>query len=679
MRNHFLKRAAVLVGLGTLAFSGVGLSGCGNNPYPRGETAKNVVYRTFSDLKTLDPTVAYVVSEAEVIDCIYPAFYKYHLLKQSPYALELALGAEEPKVEPIDVTVTEGGKTITKKGEQWTFRIKQGLRFQDDPCFPGGKGREITAADFIYSFKRMADPKLPCPVLSFFQDKILGLDAYVKQNAELSKEGKPVDLTAPVEGLVLDGSDPYTFRIRLNQPYPQLKYMMAMHFTTPIPREAVEKYGEDFARHPVGSGAYLLSEYIPKRRITLETNPNRFEETYPAEGDPGDREAGLLQDAGKRLPLADKVVFTYLKEPIAAWNLFQQGYLDSTAVRQENYSQIMARAGQLTPDMEAKGIKLRKAAAPNIGYYCFNMKDKTWGGYDEKHRKMRQAVSLCIDSQVFIDLLSQGRGKPAQFLIPPGLFGYDPDYKNPYRQVNVEKAKQLLAEAGYKDGIDPKTGKKLVLEFDVPEGGSAGRQVALLVKRQIEQCGIEVKINSWQRVTWEERVHDGKTQFFSYGWLADYPDPENFVFLLYGPNAPGVNYALYDNPEYNKAFEQMRSMPDGPERLKIIQRMRDIVVEDCPWIYDSHSEGLGIYYDWLRNNKPHGVANDTLRYWNVDGEKRARMQAAWNKPVYLPLVILAVVLVVAVLPAAKTVNARRNRSIRRNHGAGQESNGGGNG
>lgn len=643
-------------------------AGCSNNPYLAGETAKPVVYATFGELKTLDPTQAYTVSEAAVIDCIYPAFFKYHLLKQSPFTLELALGAEEPKREPLTVTVNEGGKPVTKQGEQWTFRIKKGLRFQDDPCFPGGKGREITAADFIYSFKRMADPKLSCPVLSFFQDKVLGMDAYVQRNTDLLKEKKPADYAANVEGLQLDPNDPYTFRVKLNQPYPQLRYLMAMHFLTPIPHEAPEKYGPEYARHPVGSGAYVMSEYLPKRRIILETNPNRFEELYPSEGDPGDKEAGLLQDAGKRLPLSDKIVFTYMKEGVTAWNLFLQGYLDQAGVSQTNYQQVVAKPGQLTPEMEQKGVRLRKSSTPNVSYYTFNMKDPVWGGYDAKRRKLRQAVSLCIDSQVFIDILSQGRGSAAQWIIPPGLFGYDPNFKNPYRQPNVEKAKQLLSEAGYPNGVDPATGKRLVLEYDVAEAGAAGRQVVALLKRQVEQCGIEFKVNSWQQVTWEGRVHEGKFQFVSYGWLADYPDPENFVFLLYGPNNPngGVNYAAYDNPEYNRLFEQMRSMADGPERLAIINKMRDLAVEDCPWIFDSHSESLGIYYDWLRNNKPHGVANDTFRYWNVDGAKRAQRQREWNQPNYWPLLGLVAFLGVTVAPAAKTVNARRNRSVRRN-------------
>ena len=670
--RFFMKRKSLAfsspAALAFAALAGVtALSGCSNNPYPAGETSKAVYYTTFGDLKTLDPTLSYTVSEAAVIDCIYPSFFKYDNLKQAPYKLDLALGAAEPTRTPITATVQEKGKSVTKQGEEWTFHIKKGLKFQDDPCFPGGKGREITAADFIYSFRRMADPELPCPVLSFFQDKILGMDAYVNANIERQKSKQGADYAAPVAGFVLDSKDPYTFKLRLNQPYPQLRFLMTMHFTTPIAHEAVEKYKAEFARHTVGSGAYVMTEYTPKQRITLEKNPNRPYEVYPSEGDPGDKEKGYLQDAGKQLPLCDKVVFNYIKESVTSWNLFQQGYLDAAAVTRDNNNQVLAGQGQLSPEMQTKGVKLRKSTTPNISYFAFNMKDPVWGGYTDKGRKLRQAVSLSIDRQAMIDVLYQGRGTVANTIVPPGIFGYDPKYKNPYSRFDIARAKQLLSEAGYPNGIDPATGKRLELNYDVAEAGAPGRQLYTLVKNQIEQSGISVNVQSWQSVTWEERVHEGKMQFFGYGWLADYPDPENFVFLLYGPNAAngGINYANYDNPEYNRLFEQMRAMDDGPARLAIINKMRDISVEDAPWIYNRFDEGLGISYDWVQNNKPHGVSNDSFKYVGVDGDKRAQMQRRWNQPNGWPLLVLAGVLGLASIPAAATARARRNRSVRR--------------
>lgn len=640
------------------------LAGCSNNPYSPGETARPVIYRSLGDdPRTLDPTTSYVVSEGQIIDVVYLSYFQYHYLKRDPYVLELALGAEQPKREPYVYTVVEKGRPVRKRGESWTFRIKRGLRFQDDPCFPGGKGREIKAADFLFSFRRMADPSTNCPVRSFVEDKILGFADYVKQCSE--RKGGP-DWDAPVEGLQLDRQDPYTFRILLNQPYPQLRYLMTMHFTTPLPREAVERYGKELARHSVGNGLYTLAEYVPKQRIVLRLNPNRPLQLYPSEGAPGDRQAGLLRDAGKRLPLAETVVYSYIREGITGWNLFLQGYQDAWGVTQTNFQQVMSRPGQLSPEMVQRGVKLTRAADPNFYYFAFNMQDPVVGGYSREKRKLRQAISTAIDAQAYIDLFSQGNGLPAQFIIPPGIFGYEPGYRNPYRQYSVERARRLLAEAGYPNGIDPRTGERLTIYYDNTATDAAGRQSVGLVQKQLEAIGIRLESRSWRGVVWQDRLDKGQFQFISYGWLADYPDPENFLFLLYGRNRrPGPNYAGYDNPEYNRLFERMRAMDDGPERMAIIRRMRAIATEDCPLVFRQHTQGLSLSHSWLRNVKPHPVANDVTKYLSVDSARRARLQAQWNRPNYWPGVFFGLFLVLGSLPAAATVRRRRRRRLRR--------------
>lgn len=660
LRTVAVALAAVFCGLA---------GGCSNNPYPGNDSAKNVLYVVQSgDYKTLDPTLSYTVSEAAVIDCIYECYYKYDHLKQSPYVLDLALGASEPERHPLTVTVPDAktGAPVAKQGEEWTFHIKHGLRFQDDPCFPGGKGREITAADFAYSFRRMTDPKLGCPVLNFFQDKVLGMDALVTHNTEREKQKLTPDwATYAFPGVQTDPQDPYTFHIRLSQSYPQLRYLMAMHFTSPLAHEAIEYYGADFARHPVGCGSFKIGEYLPRQRIVLVKNPNCLRETYPSTGDPGDKEAGFLEDAGKTLPMADGVVFSYQKEGVSVWNLFQQGYLDRAGVSPDNYSQVMAAPGKLSSAMTDHGIRLRTSAAPNTDYYTFNMTDPVWGGFTERGRKMRHAIALCIDRQQYVDVTLQGQGEVAQSLLPPGIFGYDPDYRNPWGHTDVEEAKRLLAEAGYPGGIDQKTGKRLTLTDDVTQDNVSARLATLILKNQIERCGVQFIIQAWPSAAWEERVkHSGRSQFYAYGWIADYPDPENFFQLFYGPNV-GVNVYGYQNPAYDKLFEQMRSMDDGPARLAVIKQMRDMLVNDGVWIYNVHSGGYSMTYDWVHDDKPHGVAGDGLRYIRVDGARRAARQRAWNQPNYLPLIMTVLILGGASVPAAATIHARRNRSVRR--------------
>jgi oligopeptide transport system substrate-binding protein len=659
-----LLRAAPLCLLAVLL-----LSGCNNDPYPAGESASSTLFVTMgAEPKTFDPSIGYDATVGPVIDAIYPDYFQYHYLKRDPFVLQLGLGATDPERAPYPCTVTVNGKKVRKTGESWTFHIKHGLRFQDDPCFPNGKGREIIAADFVYSFKRMADPAVPCPVVSYFSDKILGMSHYQDVNSALVAKKQPADYSLPIEGLQLDPKDPYTFRILLSDPYPQLRYLMAMHFTSPLAHEAVEKYGKDLAFHPVGCGPFVLAEYVPRGRIVLKANPNyRKDDFYPSDGAPGDREAGLLEDAGKQLPLIKEVRFTIIREGITAWNQFQQGYLDVAGVTQDNFQQAMSNPTEISPDMKRKGIRLSKQPHIEISYFGFNMTDPLWGGYSEKQRKLRQAVSLAVDSQEIIDLESLGLGEPADSVIPPGIFGFDKSYKNPYRQFNIEKAKQLLVEAGYPNGIDPQTGDRLVLNYDNYATSAAGRQFIALIQRQIGKLGIHVESRSTLLPGFQDKLDHGQFQFFYYGWIADYPDPENFVFMFYGPNKrPGPNANAYANPKYDALFEQMRAMPDNAQRLKIIDQMRDIVVEDCPWIYVDYPESFGLVHSWFHNYKPNPVANDMAKYYRIDTAERARKQAEWNRPNYIPAVVVVALLIFGSLPAVNVVKERTNRHVRRN-------------
>lgn len=658
-RGALAALAPLLVGAVSLT-----LSGCSNNPYPAAEHREALIYRYLLDEpKTLDPSVCYLVSDGEVVAGLYTTFFQYHYLKQNPsFQLILGMGAAMPKREPYSYTAR--GKTV--HGEQWTFRIKKGLRFADDPCFPGGRGREIVAADFIHTFKRMADPDIPCPVLSYFADKVIGLQDYVDRQQALAKAKKPADYRLDVPGLQVDPRDPYTFTIRLNQPYPQLKYLMAMNFTTPLAHEATSRYGKGLAKHPVGQGPYIIADWKPRERILLRRNPNyRTDDVYPSDGDPGDREAGLLADAGKRLPLNDGVVYNIVREPITLWNLFLQGYLDSYGIDQQNYAQAVTPMGGISPEMARKGITLSRATGVDFNYFGFNMQDPVYGGFSEKARKLRQAISLAYDAGAELNLFEAGLGKETQSLLPPGVFGYDPNYRNPYRQTNLARAKRLLAEAGYPDGIDPATGSRLELTFDNAWTDAAARQRLAFLQRQIEQLGIRFISRVWRSDVWQDKLDHGEAQFYGYGWIADYPDPENFVFLLYGPNKrPGPNSTAYDNPVYNRIFEKARAMDDTPERARLLHQLRDIASEDCPYVYRFHDEYLRLSYPWFHNLKSHPIALDLMKYRRIDAAERARLREAWNTPFYWPVLGLFALVLAATVPAVATVRNRRRQTAR---------------
>ena len=656
-------------------------SGCSNTPYQEEDVTKPTLYAALlEDPRTLDPTSASDTISSMVIDSIYPSFFQYHYLKRSPLELDLSLGESMPKIVVLPVEFTEkaedklgdkitthAGKTSTGMGEKWTFHIKKGLRFQNDPCFPGGKGREITADDFVFTFKRLADPTAKYSNLETMESLIPGFWQFNIENQKRLEAGKKVDYSLPISGVQRDPNDPYAFSVTIRRKFPQLKYHMARHQTSPLPHEAIEKYGSKFARHPVGCGSFYLEEYLPKSRIVLRANPNRMREIYPSEGAPGDREKGLLADSGRLLPLVERVQFNIMPESITSWNYFLQGYLDVAFVNQSNYEQAMGigGAGKLTEEMAHKGIEMTHAPNMNIIQYGFNMEDKQVGGYSDKNRKLRQAISLSIDSQAYIDLNALGIGIPAQSMLPPQIPGYDEDYRNEFRQANLEKAKALLAEAGYADGIDPATGKKFVLIWENSNTSPLTRQATALIKKQVEMLGISVDTRSVPFSKLLEDVRKGDFQFCDMHWTADYPDPENFYFMLKGKNKGGENKSRYDNPEFNRLYEQFETKENGSERDQIMRKMRALTAADCPQIYIYHVENLVLTQAWIKNFKPHPISQDVFKYRRVEGALRSKLRVAWNRPVYWPVGIAIGVIALFNLPAIGVIRSRRDRRIRR--------------
>ncbi len=632
------------------------VTGCANAPYSLARERANVRFLTMGEPRSFDASFSYNAGDGPIIALINPSFYRYKYLKRTPYQLELNLGAELPTVEHL---------TAAKKGdvvERWTYRLRRDMRFSDDPCFTGGKGRGATAADMVYAIKRMVDPKVNCPISSYLADKIVGWDA---DNKRFEKEGKKA-YDADLIGARVDPKDPYAFQIDLNQPYPQLRYLMAMAFFSPLSREAVEKYGDQYGlHHPIGVGQYQMKEYAANDHIWLVRNANAYKETYPADADPSLQ--GLLADAGKRVPFNDEIYLKVVTEPVTSYNLFQQGYTDSLGVTSAN-AQIVPAANGLTQDMKDRGVQLNKNVEVAVTYMAFNMEDPTFGGYDEKHKKLRQAISLSIDSRAYIDIVAQGMGQAAQWIVPPGLAGYDPVYKNPYRQFDpkLAKAKQLLAEAGYPNGIGP-DGQRLILNYDNYATSPAAIQITRLFQKEIQALGIQVELKTNQYATFNDRLEKKQAQFFDFGWNADYPDAENFTFMLYGPNVPpgGPNSSLYNSPAYNKLFEQMRAMSDGPERNAVMAKMRDISVEDCPWIYVQFSESRTLVQPWASNQNANFIASDNMKYVRLDPAKRVELQERWNRSTLWPIAAFALLIVAICVPASQTIKNRTNRRVRK--------------
>jgi ABC-type transport system substrate-binding protein len=525
--------------------------------------------------------------------------------------------------------------------------------------------------------------------------RIVGLKE-LGQALQKATENLPEDAWLDLDRFPLEGVtriDRYTWRVTLFGKYPQFRYWLAMPFFAPVPREADRFYSQPGMAeknltidwYPVGTGPYMLAENDPNRRMVLARNPNFHGETYPCEGEADDEAAGLLADCGNPLPQIDTVVMTREKESIPYWNKFLQGYYDASGIASDSFDQAVRLDidgdVQLSGDLRAKGIRLLTRLNASIFYHGFNLLDPVVGGEGEggvgkeRARKLRQALSIAIDQEEFISIFLNGRGIAAMSPLPPGIFGHAEGEAgiNPVvyewrdgeaRRKPIEAAQKLLAEAGWPNGRDARTGEALVLYLDTTGGGVDDKPRNDWLTRQFAKLGVQLVMrpSDWNR--FQEKLRTGAMQIYFLGWNADYPDPENFFFLLSGSEAKvssgGENMSNYVDTEYDRLFAEMKDMDDTPRRAEIIRRMTRVVQEDAPWIFGFYPKSYTLAHVWLHGRKPHDVANNTLKYQRIDVAERARLRREWNAPALWPLAVLAAVLA-AIMITAMTVYRRRER------------------
>ncbi len=564
--------------------------------------------------------------------------------------------------------------------------------------------RELVAADYVYQIKRLAHPRLHSPIFELMAEYLPGLKTL--QAALLAAERSEADSrsgshasthadTDPpgwldLDRFVLPGVevlDRYTYRITLQGAYPQFLYWLSMPFFSPVPREADRFFAQPGMAErnltldwwPVGTGPYMLVENNPNARMVLARNPNYRGDAYPCEGEQGDAEAGLLADCGKPMPFIDRVVFAREREGIPYWNKFLQGYYDASGVSSDNFDQAVTLTSQgevsLSEDMEARGIRLLTSVSPSIFYLGFNMLDPLVGGgpsasEQARARKLRQAISIALDMEEFVSIFLNGRGLPGMSPLPPGIFGTREGRAgvNPVvyewqggaragRAVrrSQDEARRLLAEAGWPSGRNAQTGEPLLIHLDTTPGGLGDKARSDWLAKQFRELGVQFVVRPTDFNRFQEKVRQGNAQLFFFGWNADYPDPENLLFLLHGPQGKvrfnGQNAANYHNPEYDALFERMKAMPDGPERQRLIDRMVAMLQHDAPWIFAFHPMSYSLQHGWVLNRKTGAMVRNTMKYQRLDIERRATARAAWNRPVLWPLALVALVLGALVAPA----------------------------
>lgn len=690
------------------------LSGCDgaqlNNPYHEDEREKNVLYQSFSERpKHLDPAKAYSNDEYAFLGQIVEPVIQYAYLKR-PYTLEPLTASRMPQVQYLNdhgEALAQGAKDSDIAFSEYTITLKANSYYQPHPAlakteqgdyryhhlspaqladinhftdFTQTGTRELVAEDYVYQIKRLADPKLQSPIAEVMKNYIVGFEQF-GQVVRDKPERAIKDIALPGVSVL----NRYSYRIRIKGKYPQFNYWLAMPFFAPMPWEADEFYQQNglieknitLDWFPIGTGAYLLAENNPNRRMILLKNPNFHAESYPTEGEAEDHAHGLLADAGKSLPFIDKAVFMLEKETIPYWSKFLQGYYDASGIASDSFDQAIQFTGSggaaLTPAMLEKGIKLQTSVSVSDFYLGFNMLDPIVGGDSENAHKLRQAIAIAVDYEEYISIFMNGRGVAAQGVLPPEIYGYVEGKAgiNPYvydwinnkpQRKPISTAKQLMTDAGYANGIDPKTKQALILYFDTTSTSVDDRSRLNWYRKQLEKLGIQLVIRATDYNRFQEKIRTGNSQLFFLGWSADYPDAENFFFLLHGANSKvkvgGENAANYLNSGFDKLFETMRTMDNTEQRYQMIQVLQDIVRYDAPWLFGFHPKNFSLFHSWYKNNKPNLMAHNQLKYMRIDHKERAQKRQQWNQADFMPLIIGTLLIILAFIPAIRAYRQR---------------------
>jgi ABC-type transport system substrate-binding protein len=516
---------------------------------------------------------------------------------------------------------------ITDGGATFTLRIRPGIFFAPDPAF-GGKPRELTAHDYVYSIKRLFDPKLRSQWLFLVEGKILGADAAMQD----AKQTGRFDFDRPIEGL--QAPDRYTVRIRLANPDYSFPYVLAMPATAALAREVVERYGQDISHHPVGTGPYRIAEWVKGSRIVLEASPGYREEVF--DGEPGPDEASRAIHArlqGRRLPIVGRIEIHVVDEAQPRWLAFLNGEHDYIRPLPEDFANIALPGGKLAPNLARAGIYVTPDEVAYTTYTTFNTADtidgkpNAIGGFAPERVALRRAIGMGyrIDEQMAI--LDKGQSVRAHTPLPPAVSGHDPDFVSPTLEFNPAKAKALLDMFGYvdRDGDgyrEAPDGSRFSFDHaSVPT--LRERQRNELWKKSMDAIGLRVTFGKVEKLPeLRKQAQHGRVQSFSYGWIADFPDGENFLQLLWKGSIGQVNYAMFDHPEYNALYERIKRMPDSPGRNALITRMVKLILVYSPWLVETFKAQKILVQPWVLNYKKHPFAHEPWKYLDVDPARR---------------------------------------------------------
>ncbi|MGZ5098060.1 MAG: ABC transporter substrate-binding protein [Usitatibacter sp.] len=513
---------------------------------------------------------------------------------------------------------------ISADGMTYTLRVEPGIFFADDPAF-GGRKRELVAADFVYSMKRLMDPKLAAPLLAEIEGIVVGSDEAL---AKARKENR-FDYDAPIEGL--KALDRYTWQIKLTKPYYTFIYNLAdCRASCAVAREVVEKYGDDVGSHPVGTGPYRLAFWKRSSKLVFEANPNYREEYFDAEPNADDARGQEILAAlkGRRLPMIGRIEVSIIEEVQPRWLTFLNGDSDLLFKVPEDFANIGMPNNRIAPNLAKKGIAMEQTPALDLTYVYFNMEDPQVGGYEPEKVALRRAISLAYKTRDEISIIRKGQAIPAQTPYSPGVAGYDPNFRTTANEYDLSKAKALLDMFGYvdRDGDGYR---------EMPDGGrlelkanstptARDQQMDELWKRSMDDIGIRI---SFRKAKWPDLLKEsnaGKLMMWQLAGSAAAPDAENWLQTFYGPNAGFKgNRSRFKMAEYDRLYERSRVMPDSPERTRLYQEMAKIIVAYAPIKLHTHRILTDMWYPWVVGfRRTPMLGNHFWKYLDVDPSRR---------------------------------------------------------
>ena len=532
----------------------------------------------------LDPAVASDIATLTLLENLFDPLLRYDYL-----ARPVKLRGNTASALPV----------VADDGLSYTFTLNRGIYFAPDPAFKGVQ-REVTAADYVYSLKRLYDPAIKSPWLSLFDGKIAG-DAALKTS---------FGYDTPIAGL--QALDRYTLRIRLSAPDNNFLFYLATPASSVVAREVIEAYPGQAGNHPVGSGPFKLGSWKRSDQIVLlaHRQPN----------------APLVD--GKRLPLLDRVEVKIAEEFQGRMLGFLGGEYDYLEQVPESMTEMVIQDGKLKPDLAARGIELTRFPVLQTYYMWMNMDDPVLGGYGKEKIALRRAIALSYDSEEDIRLLKKGFALRAESPLPPNVLGYDAAYRNP---VGFDRAlaQALLDRFGYRQR-DPDgfrrgpDGQPLTLRMH-SEATVGGRLRDELWRKSMNAVGLRVAFTTDKKTEIIKASRLGKVQMFESNWIADFPDGDNFYQLLYGPNAGRANYARFNLPAYNQRYEQARVLADSPARQKLYGELNQLIHAYNPWVPLTHPISADLRQPWLKNYTRHPVEFSAWRYLDIDLAQRQRL------------------------------------------------------